>query len=119
MKKELYNDGLFYSGYLWDCLKHVETKSDFFCKEFLSAKDRLYLFWDLHSSERVPFWEGRNIFPLESVLRFDFAEYAALKGKLPEDVYIFDDSFLWSIVFTHESDSKGRAFNYFVTPLSE
>ena len=33
--------------------------------------------------------------------------------QVPEDIYVFDESFLWSIVFTHETGTDGKKWCIF------
>ena len=43
----------------------------------------------------------------------DYSEYLKLNNTLPEDIYVFDESFLWSIVFTHETGTDGKKWCIF------
>lgn len=58
-------------------------------------------FWDIHSCERIlipDYWK----FPKKSCLELNFNDLCSNRKFLPEDIYIFDRSFKWTIVFTHE-----------------
>lgn len=96
-----FKDGYCYTGYLWDCLKvPVLTK-----EEYIESKakeiDEVYVFWDIHSCERIfikDYWK----FDKDTVLELKFSDLIEGQNNLPEDVYIFDDSFLWTLILTHE-----------------
>lgn len=110
-KLNSFSDGLCYTGYLWDCFKFFQIKAESFCKTFLDSKRNLYVLWDIHSKDRIfikDYWK----FPKSAVLLLNSWEeekYIAL----PEDIYIFDETFSWSIAFTHEDDQNGQRFCYF------
>ena len=109
-----FSDGMRYTGYLWDCLKNAKSKSKFFCNDHLGRQGELYVFWDLHSKDRI-FIENYWKYPIDSVLRMNYDELRKLENDLPEDIYIFDDTFEWSIAYTHEDDLKGNRLLYFTT----
>jgi hypothetical protein len=57
--------------------------------------------WDLHPDGRVlveDYWK----FERDDVLSLDFKLLLGNLRHLPEDVYIFDRSFRWTLVLTHE-----------------
>lgn len=65
--------------------------------------DYVFVFWDNHSCDRIlipDYWK----FPKESCLRMKYGDLCRNKIYLPEDIYIFDNSFQWTIAFTHETD---------------
>ena len=101
------SDGDCYYGYLWDFLKNKKPKTEKYCFQFLSSKQKLYLFWDSHSKDRIyitDYWK----YPKESVIELSGIEFVQYSNTFPEDIYLFDDSFFWSIAFTHEYSDKGR-----------
>lgn len=109
-----------YGGrFLWECLNaggEVVTQEQ--AAEFLERFDRLYFMWD--------FWREGTVFADEypnAVIEASGGELGRLAvsewnaeieaekhdcyiehPQLPSDVYIFDDSFSWCVVFTHESN---------------
>lgn len=111
-EKQFFTDGFCYTGYLWDCFKRFELKSESDCETFLSKQKNLYIFWDIHSSENIlipNYWK----YPKESVLFLPCWNRDMYYDTLPEDIYFFDDSFSWSIAYTHEDDLDGKRFCYF------
>lgn len=67
----------------------------------------VYVFWDIHSCERIfikDYWK----FDKDPVLKLDIK--MLLKGEkyLPEDIYIFDKSFTWTFIKTHEDIERKR-----------
>lgn len=103
-------DGDCYDGYLWDCLLNKDVISQAQIKEFaLQHKDLdVYVFWDTHSCEKIlipNYWK----FGKEAVIRLNFEVLLSGLNFLPEDIYIFDGTFEWTIVLTHE-DIDGIPF---------
>ena len=108
----MFSDGLCYTGYLWDCLLNpkiiLESKAD----QLLQEKRRIYIMWDIHSCDRIfipDYWK----FPKTRVLCAD-AWMEDFKDDLPEDIYVFDDTFRWSVIFTHETDITDNRYCLFV-----
>ncbi len=67
------------------------------------------MLWDLHSNERIyvaDYWK----FPKEAVLLLSATDLAAGLDFLPDDIYVFDRTFDWSIVFTHEYTADQRRY---------
>ena len=108
-----FSDGLYYTGYLWDCLKSAVQveEEDVYDMEL----DRIvYVLWDLHSSDRIhieDYWK----FPRRAILRLRFCDLVEGRECLPEDIYIFDEELTWSLILTHEYDDKGNRFCYRAT----
>jgi hypothetical protein len=105
--KHKFSDGYCYTGYLWDCLVSPIIIS----QEYLEATQKnlgsVYVFWDIHSCERIfidEYWK----FGKDSVLQLDMKILMSGKVHLPEDIYIFDESFDWTLILTHEHTSSGR-----------
>jgi hypothetical protein len=99
-----FTDGLLYTGYLWDCLIRWERIAEDHLFETLRALDVVYVFWDLHSAERIPierYWR----FPKPSILELSASDLEAGLAYLPEDIYIFDERLNWSLILTHEFDN--------------
>ena len=98
-KLKEYSDGMCYTGYLWDCMKE-STQIDF--QDFLKfLLEDVYVFWDIHTKERI-FIEDYWKFEKRSFLKLDFKVLIENLNYLPEDIYIFDQSLLWTLVLTHE-----------------
>jgi len=103
-RKTLFRDGLCYTGYLWDCLLNPIIISEDKAEQLLEEKRTIYIMWDIHSCERIfipDYWK----YPKTKILCVD-AWTESIKHTLPEDVYVFDDTFSWSVIFTHETDEK-------------
>ena len=101
------SDGLCYDGYLWDCFFYFEIKDEFYCQNYIGKKSEFYILWDIHSCDKIwikDYWK----YPKDSVAQIKYSEYLKLYNTFPEDVYIFDESFAWSIAFTHETDVQGK-----------
>lgn len=96
-----YIDGYCYEGYLWDCLKNKELVSAEYIKELSENVGTVYVFWDMHSCERI-FIEDYWKFAKDAVLELKFDTLIQGREFLPEDIYIFDNSFKWTLVLTHE-----------------
>lgn len=111
-RKILFSDGLYYTGYLWDCLLKPTVISECKANQFLQGKRRMFIMWDIHSCERIlipNYWK----FPKTKIISTD-AGIESFKHDLPEDVYIFDDTFSWSVIYTHETDEKEDRYCLFV-----
>ena len=111
-QKTLFSDGFCYIGYLWDCLLKPTIISEYKANHFLEDKGIVYIMWDIHSSERIfidDYWK----FPKNQILCTD-EKIESLKSDLPEDIYVFDDTFSWTVVFTHEYNDKDRRYCLFM-----
>ena len=102
------SDGMCYLGYLWDALKDpvLISEMEILCR--LSLQDRFYAMWDIHSKDYIyipDYWK----YPKKSVLLVTADEFGSIQHTLPEDIYLFDDSFCWTYVLTHE-DLNGARF---------
>lgn len=107
-RKTRFCDGLCYVGYLWDCLIDPKVITESEATQILEGKMGIFIMWDIHSCERIlipNYWK----YPKTRVL-YTNKWLDAMKSDLPEDVYIFDDTFSWSVVFTHETDTKGDRY---------
>lgn len=111
-KKTKFSDGECYVGYLWDCLQNPQVISASKANEILKEKSNIFIMWDIHSYERVfipNYWK----YPKTRILSTD-KWGDSLKVELPEDIYLFDETFRWSVVFTHETDEKGRDYCIYI-----
>jgi len=64
--------------------------------------------WDIHTKERIfikDYWK----FKKKAVLKMKANLLFEGEIHLPEDIYIFDDSFNWTIAKTHE-DIDGERY---------
>ena len=108
-----FRDGLCYTSYLWDCLKKPKKISRNKALNLLWERKNVFIMWDIHSEERIfipNYWK----YPKESVLLLEVFDEEKLKD-LPEDIYIFDDTFSWSVILTHETDRKGNPYCIFTS----
>lgn len=96
-----YSDGACYTGYLWDCLKNAIVIDLQYIESISNNLNSVYVLWDIHTKERI-FIEDYWKFGKDSILKLKFAELMKNLEYLPEDIYIFDESFTWTVVLTHE-----------------
>ena len=108
-KTKRYIDGECYDGYLWDCLfiKELEIIKEKYFNDVSCKIEDVYVFWDIHSCQKIgidEYWR----FDKHDVLRLDFN--VLLKGLkyLPEDIYIFDNTYNWTLIYTHEEIDECR-----------
>ncbi len=111
-------DGDFYSGYLWEGLKdnsnyELECTIENACA-YLATKNKTFIMWDLFSKTRIsdPSYFA-NAVARDSVILMNAQEAAGVimhewysdwgnERYFPEDLYCFDESMSWFVVFTHE-----------------
>lgn len=107
-RTEKFRDGQCYIGYLWDCLINPKIISENEAAQVLQKKKSVFIMWDIHSCERIlvpHYWK----YPKSRILYTD--QWSdALRVDLPEDLYLFDDTFRWSVIYTHETDEKGNRY---------
>lgn len=100
-ERQKFSDGYCYIGYLWDYLKNPIVVRQEYLERFADSKNVVYVLWDIHSCDRIfvkNYWKfGKN-----TVLKLALSELLKGKKYLPEDIYIFDDTFSWTFVMTHE-----------------
>ena len=105
-------DGWYYRGYLWECLKHGRpVKENQVYGELKGMSKMLYVFWDISSIRHLKpkdYWK----FPRDAVLYLQATDLIKGLEYLPEDIYIFDTSFSWSLVFTHETTNDNDRLCY-------
>ena len=107
-----FSDGLCYVGYLWDCLLNPKVVSENEANQVLQEKNNIYIMWDIHSHDRIfipNYWK----YPKSSILS-EKVWKEELKHELPEDIYIFDDSFSWCVIYTHETDLNNNNFCLYI-----
>ncbi len=107
-QKTQFSDGLCYTGYLWDCLLKPTVISEYKADQILQGKRNIFIMWDIHSCEKIlipNYWK----FPKAKIICTDAWE-KSFEPNLPEDVYVFDDTFSWSVIFTHETDEKEERY---------
>ncbi len=63
--------------------------------------------WDVLNSEYIL---NPNYYKYhkEACLKLSFQEFQEKADTFPEDIYLFDDTFTWCVILTHEDDGKRR-----------
>ena len=106
-ERKLFPDGYCYTGYLWDYVKRYQRITfQSLINEFTNKKSVLVL-WDIHSSNRIfinDYWK----FGKDNVVRIETKYLIEGLDYFPEDIYVFDNDFLWTYIITHEDDGKRR-----------
>jgi hypothetical protein len=65
--KNLYSDGYYYTGYLWDCLIQYSKVTLQYIFEQLSNIEKILVLWDIHSKDKIyTIWVSGT---LNSILR--------------------------------------------------
>lgn len=103
------SDGECYEGYLWDCLKSKRIIDE---SQFVSGivrRHQVFAMWDIHSCDKIPI-EGYWHFEKSAVLEMPGHVLAEGISLLPEDLYIFDGSYSWALIGTHEDNGRSRIF---------
>ena len=103
-----FSDGLFYEGYLWDCLKNAQViQCNELCSSLRRNIRRTMVMWDLHSQKKIPvpnYW----LFERDRIIEVTSDVLVDNVGYLPEDIYIFDEGMTWTLVTTHEHAANGE-----------
>jgi hypothetical protein len=102
-----FSDGTHYTGYLWDCLRSSSRITTQRFRLEVIQHSEVFVLADDHSRDRIPgapLWP----YPAYSVARFEPQILLESLNSLPEDIYVFDSSLSWTLVLTHEHDSKRR-----------
>lgn len=89
------------NGYIWENLTKYNRKSESYCLEYIRKKKDIYVMWDTLEKIEIldqNYWK----YPKESLLQLSVNEFFQLFTTFPDDIYVFDDAFNWSIIFTHE-----------------
>lgn len=120
--RKYYEKNKYGGRFLWDSLKNYSFEKHSCTQEqaaeFLERFDRVYFMWDT--------WREGTVFADEypnAVIEASGGELGRLAvgewnaeieaekhdcyikhPQLPSDIYVFDDSFSWCVVFTHESN---------------
>ncbi len=114
-----YYDGMCYAGYMWEVLKKPYAVVDRdTALSLLDGKGCVYVMWDKRTMQKVAQAFQYRV-PKDMIIQTDGkglseqlrSDLAGLRGKasfLPEDLYIFDGSLEWYIIFTHEPDENNR-----------
>lgn len=96
-------------NYLWDHLREYNRKSEQFYMNYLMNKNNVYIMWD--TLEHIELLKNDYFkYPRHSILSATTREFYDMIEILPEDIYVFDDSFTWTVVFTNEYISKDRRY---------
>ena len=107
-----FSDGRCYTGYLWDCLVNADIIDEDKAEAILREKQNICVMWDIHSCDRIfipNYWK----YPKTSVLFLNkWSE--CQKKDLPEDIYIFDHTFSWSVILTHEIDLNNERYCLYI-----
>lgn len=102
-----YSDGLCYEGYLWDCLFHAEVVNFEYLTKSAAQLGNVYVLWDIHSKDRIwipDYWKlGKS-----NVIQLSYGVLMNNLKYLPEDIYIFDNTFTWTLILTHEVIDEKR-----------
>ena len=101
MTMHKFKDGYCYLGYLWDYLKDPVIVNQNYITEVLKYNNIIYVLWHIHSCERIfinNYWKFRK----DAVIKLKLELFIKGKEYLPEDLYIFDESFSWTLIQTHE-----------------
>lgn len=107
-----HSDGLCYDGYLWDCFVNASSISENESVDILNKQKNIYIMWDINSSDNI-FVENYWKYPKSGIIYDDIFKQE-LRKELPEDIYIFDESFSWCVVYTHETDYNDNPYCLFV-----
>ena len=99
---ERFSDGYCYTGYLWDCLISP-TVIDFDYFKTVTFSTDVFVLWDIHSKEKI-FVENYWKFNKSDVLKLNYDVLLNNLEYLPEDIYIFDETFSWTLILTHEEN---------------
>jgi hypothetical protein len=102
-----FSDGVHQTGYLWEYLR---SSSRITIERFhfeVVTHPEVFVMADDHSRDRIP---GAPLWPYPpySVARFEPHRLLQSLESLPEDIYVFDSTVSWTLVFTHEDDNKRR-----------
>lgn len=107
-KKSRYIDGYCYQAYLWDCIDSATIVDEEYIDQFIKNDEQVYVFWDIHSCERIfikDYWK----FEKDAVLQMSMKLLLENERFLPEDIYIVDKNFTWTLIKTHE-DIDGKRY---------
>lgn len=121
-KLKEYLNGFCFNGYLWDVLNEpydsaIMTQEN--ALEYLKQKDMVLVMWDIDHNHGIICLNNPKdtIISVKAEELCDLIEYEwnadhisedtyLANRYLPEDIYIFDDTMKWCVIFTHEGDDK-------------
>ena len=110
--KVLSGDGWYYRGYMWECLKQgTPAKEEQILGQLKGMDESVFVLWDISSRRNLSpkdYWK----FPRDAVLYLWASDLLEGLGYLPEDIYIFNASFSWSLIFTHETTYDNERLCY-------
>lgn len=90
-------DSIFHAGYFWDIFKNPKIiKKSKILHQINCLQNDIYVIWDNNIYNR-----GIK-YPIFAVLQVSPKDFESLLPELPEDIYIFDDTFTWTYALTHE-----------------
>lgn len=91
--------------------------------QLITEKERVYTMWDIHptpiftdpnagywlkprylrlyQNDTVIQWDAKDLATLIEAELGDYDRTDGTQTTLPEDLYVFDDSFAWCVIFTH------------------
>lgn len=96
-------------NYFWEQLIEYNRKSERFCWDYLSSKNNIYIMWDTLDNfefKNDKYWK----YPRYSIVCATSKELYDKRDTFPEDIYIFDASLEWTIIFTHEHLDKNKRY---------
>lgn len=111
-RKKMCSDGMCYTGYLWDCLKNKFLMSEKECFRYIENTKKIYVFWDIHSQDRIfipNYWK----YPKDAIVEMQCKELLEYINTFPEDIYVVDETFEWSVIFTHETNVQQERYCLF------
>lgn len=103
-----------YTTYLWDHINRegLRTIREGAVWNEVQRDQPVFVMWDLHEPSRVAV-PGYFQLPIGTVIRAPIGILKRGASFLPEDLYVFDDSYTWCTIRTHEGHgdrvSCGRA----------
>ena len=107
------SDGMCYTGYIWGCIRGRKLIDYDMAITYIEQFNDVYVMWDINSKNRIfipDYWK----FEKESILKLNSKLLMNNLQFFPEDIYVFNDTYEWTIALTHE-DIDGKSFCLFVT----
>lgn len=112
LKHGMHFDGWRYKGYLWEALKSpsIITRQDAF--RICEKKDKIYIMWDTRTMEKVSirFWYNKSADMViqttgKELINQLYEDFSGLlhDAVLPSEIYIYDITMEWYVVFTIEN----------------
>lgn len=115
-KPKLCSDGFCYCGYMWDTFLNPQLISYNQAIKKIMYSKFIYILWDINSCENI-FIQNYWKYPKKRVLLIPTIEFKKISKTLPEDIYIFDETFEWTIALTHE-DIDGTRYCLYQKAIS-